>query len=833
MANARAGRRGRVRAREAAPAPARAPPTPADDALATASMSSAGSLDARPDHEKSQAGRERRRVLLSDAQLAARARETAAAIDFPALTSAAALRGSWRHKARAGGFTTYSRELAGGEGSLSVGDDDMGGHPLGGRRAGATKEQLFEVLAIGELACGLEELAHALRATSDVSFNAAMSGIHKKDYIYGSVVHVVPVGDDRDEAGGSSLGSQPGPPRLQSLASVKTSTFVRSGMFGQNEQWCFLELFRASRFSRSFFVTTSSLPARLLNIGKAQHGRVDHLHGLVTGYWVEELPAIAPNTKTTVRVVFYGQFTPNTVRNEGSISDGGAYANSSAAKKRLLRLARATCYLEEVVRRRRLGAQTLADRSAFDPKNSRCICCTKSLGLLTTKKRCYLCGYAVCDNCWSIQKMETGAGQISTLRVCARCLEFVDAGDYSHVTPETLGPVQVVPDGPNDDTGKKSNNHDSLGASSLSSNRIPSLSSTQSSAAKKPMPPPQPQDVDTFEPAPMASKRKVTSVDDVPPPTPVMLSDLLQDALKDEYYKSRKQSVMTVMQQLLEEEQVEKKATSARAKAVSVSVASHAAATAFAQHNRTKSMLASSPPSMASSSTSTWSCRSSTRSTTTSKSMSVKSNPESDLMETLEASIEGESLPLSECVHATSGGTRKYALAPKEAPVPMDESTRLAAIEHGNLMKLGNSEELDVLCKLAAREMGCSTSVVTIVGQHEQVVLASNHKEMKQSHLPRQETFCQHTVMGDAPLLVPHPEADVRFQSIAARTQGGRDYRFYAGFPIRGENDAVVGAICVLDEQSHSVSQAQYSAMQRLAATASKVVKQKTTPAAA
>lgn len=826
MANARghAARRDRVRARSALPTPGAAP-----DA-SSASMSSLESLDAasraRHDLQASANNGQKARVLLSNDELVARAREAAAGIDFPALTSAGALRSSWKHKTRAGVFTTYSREFSSREsaGNNRI-DDGMDDHPLGGRsrrRRSAPSAQVFEVLAVGELACGLEELAHALRAASDVPFNTVMSGVHRKDFIYGSVVHVVPVAEEGEQGGGRVGGGDANKQRLESLASVKTSTFVRSSMFGQNEQWCFLELFRRSRFSRSFFVTTSSLPARVLSVGKAQHGRVDHLHGLTTGYWVEELPSTG---KGAVRVVFFGQFVPNTVLHEEELGDGGAYAAASTAKKRLLRIARATGQLEDVVRRRRLGAQTLADRAAFDPKNSRCICCTKSLGLLSTKKRCYLCGYAVCDNCWSIQNMETRAGQVSTLRVCSRCLELVDAGDYSHVTPESLGPVQIVPDKESD---KKKDDAapsrelaattcsttsaalDEHGKEPLSSSQSSSRASSKASApARK----------NTVARPPSSSSTRKASMDTGAVPTrkatldvdavPVMLSDLLQDALKDEYYATRKQSVMTVMQQLLDEERAD---TNTRAKAYSV------APTASNLKSRPKSALSSPPPSMASSSASTSSTASARRTTT----------PD-EMMASLEEAIRGKSLPLEDCVHATSsatGGGRKYALAPKEAPVPANEAQRLEAIERGNLMQLGDSEKLDALCKLAAREMGCSTSVLTIVGQQEQRVLASNVSEMKRSQLPRNETFCQHTVMGDAPLLVPHPEADVRFQSIAARTQGGRDYRFYCGFPIRGDNDAVVGAICVLDERSHDVTQAQFSAMQRLAQTASDLVQQ-------
>lgn len=739
MPNARGqpGRRDRVRARSALSKAS------SNMAAVEASIASGSASAAAPPPVP------RSKVQLSDAELLTRARRVSGRIDFPALSSPSALKNSWKAKGRANGFTTYARDRS---------DIQRRRQPQPPPHHHASVPE-YEVLSVGELACSLEEVAFALRSSSDAHYNAAMSGIYKKEFIYGSIVHVVS-GNQQERASGG--GDERQVPFTQ--ASVKTGTFVKSGMFTQNEQWCFLELFRRSAINRSFFVTCSSMHERELFAGKAQQGRIDHLHGLITGYWVEALPE-----GRSVRIVFYGQFTPDggngmtleQQQQQQYDGDGGTYTTVATTKKRLMRFARAAGRLEEVIRRRRLGAQTLADRSAFDPKNSRCICCTKSLGLLTAKKRCYLCGYAVCDNCWSIQNMEASSGHITTLRVCRRCLEFVDNGDYSQVDPDTLGPARIVADQP-----------------------------------------------EAAEPTPTARTASFSSASSTPAGrsrAPTSLSDLLQDALKDEYYASRKQSVMTVMQQLMEEE----KAGDVRAKT---------------KHSFT---AVSKPPSVKSE-------RSRTGEASASSKASATSTPKNEKLEELEKMIQGESVPLEECDHATASGRRTYAIkvsenasVAMEAPIPDDEQNRLDAIDKGNLLKMTDTAELDLICSLAAREMKCSTSVVTIVGQHEQVVLASNVEPMRQTNLPRNETFCQHTVMDTKPLIVPHPEADIRFQNIAARTQNDKDFRFYCGFPILGENNAVVGAFCCLDEQSHEMTQSQYTTMQKLAATASKVVQLK------
>lgn len=204
-----------------------------------------------------------------------------------------------------------------------------------------------------------------------------------------------------------------------------------------------------------------------------------------------------------------------------------------------------------------------------------------------------------------------------------------------------------------------------------------------------------------------------------------------------------------------------------------------------------------------------------------------------------------EPLPLQECVLASSSTRgRTYPLDPvrdhatlaREFPVPANEAERLTVIATHRLMDADDSsrrssaddsgssvtEQLNVICALAARELDCSLSAVTIIGRTTQRIVASNVEMFRMVTMPRSEGFCQHTVMAPAPLLVPHPEADVRF----AHLQGlqSHAFRFYCGFPLTSPSRAVVGTICCLDTKSHALTQSQYATMTRLAETASRIL---------
>ncbi|KAI9910584.1 hypothetical protein PsorP6_010406 [Peronosclerospora sorghi] len=170
-------------------------------------------------------------------------------------------------------------------------------------------------------------------------------------------------------------------------------------------------------------------------------------------------------------------------------------------------------------------------------------------------------------------------------------------------------------------------------------------------------------------------------------------------------------------------------------------------------------------------------------------------------------------------------------LEPMEYPIPANEHERLAAIEQCHLRALVNVPELNVICTLAAAEMKCPHSVITLVEQDVVTLLATNAPELWDvgSRNPRAQTFCQHFIMEDAPLLVRHAEADMRFYHITPVVM--RSLRFYAGFPLSvmsaDGHPIVVGALCCMDANPHVVTRAQYWRLMKLANAASEILAQR------
>ncbi|KAK1938899.1 hypothetical protein P3T76_008974 [Phytophthora citrophthora] len=199
------------------------------------------------------------------------------------------------------------------------------------------------------------------------------------------------------------------------------------------------------------------------------------------------------------------------------------------------------------------------------------------------------------------------------------------------------------------------------------------------------------------------------------------------------------------------------------------------------------------------------------------------------ILHKLRSQFEREVLPLKACV-LSNAVTRTYPLDTEAGlpvgPVPPNEANRIEAVIQQRLLVSRGSEELVLICELAARELNCMTALVTIVGSALQYVIASNSLFFQDADLPREHTLCQHLLMGDRPMLVQHPEADIRFCNLQLVIDYG--IQFYAGFPIFSDDGlSVVGSLCCLDAHSRDMTQSQYSTLLHLTRTATNIMSRK------
>jgi hypothetical protein len=343
-----------------------------------------------------------RKVLVSDKELRQRVEDVHVTTDFSNALANVSLHG-WKWKSDCRAFSIFTRSTADGSGA-TVAD--------------------AQVLAIGTVsgARAMERMVSLMRTPNESDFNAVMQDLYKRDFIYGSLVHATP-------SDSTMLGDG-------SLLTVKTSAFVRSKRFShkRNEQMCYIEQFRPTK--DGFAVVFTSIPQREVLAGKASGKHVDELCPVRGWLLVEK----APESKASVRVLYYAGLDPEYVDADKTARLGVCSARTTAA--RLHRLAKGVCRLGEVLHQQRKVASTKTKvRTSKDSlrglgadiSNSHCVACTSKFDLLRRRRRCGLCAYNACAKCCYREPMIIYNRYAATIQFCARCRECMVGGEYPHL----------------------------------------------------------------------------------------------------------------------------------------------------------------------------------------------------------------------------------------------------------------------------------------------------------------------------------------------------------------------------------------------------------------
>ncbi|KAE9000835.1 hypothetical protein PR003_g18644 [Phytophthora rubi] len=669
-------------------------------------------------------------------------------------------------------------------------------------------------MCAGRLDASLEEVASVLRSNSEIDHANTMEGLYAKNFIFGSLDREVPCSEalveepqDQDDDSSADTSEQ---------LNVKTSSFMRTTVFGRNEQWCYSDLFQRNAERDGFTISQSALPPHEATPGRVvgANARVDQLHGLNAAYLVDQLP-----NRKGLRVVYNAWFeellnaessvnnalyrlgsrqssgvsvtsssSSNNIESSTTSSDGqsssrrrssglsvGSSTSSTAALleaadgkaqlRRLLSLAHGMTKLPQLIRRRRFGMQVPVDLDAVQVANTRCPCCTHSLApvkmslslaasaianrsfrsMKMDTRRCYLCGYLVCIDCWSAEYMESTAGRVAVIVVCTRCHAAVKACDYSEAfasgQEDTRGAVKVVPDEPEDAT-----------ASLLTDFLAASLAN-----------------------APVGGSDRAAIVSLV---RTLFRQSESTGSESDEAYDDSDDEEPTC-------------------------------------ENQSNNLA---------------------------------------VVELGNYLSDADQYPeLETCVFANSE-RRGYAIDLPDDPVamvpptvfPSHEEARLELLTETGLLLLGTQlapldpapdvsfddvcdvHDLELLCQLAVRASGCANAFVSIMGSQHLHILSSSNPAFCHATMPREHTVCQHTIMTPKPFIVSHPEADVRFHELGAIKALAT--RCYMGYPLNvpmdeAEAEMPIGTLCCVDPKARSeLTHSQYSTLTRLAETASRLI---------
>ncbi|KAJ8576817.1 hypothetical protein ON010_g2391 [Phytophthora cinnamomi] len=164
-----------------------------------------------------------------------------------------------------------------------------------------------------------------------------------------------------------------------------------------------------------------------------------------------------------------------------------------------------------------------------------------------------------------------------------------------------------------------------------------------------------------------------------------------------------------------------------------------------------------------------------------------------------------------------------------EPPYPVDEEERLGVLRELNIRELGLSGKFNMYCEVAAKTMKCPIAYVSIIEDEEQLLVANIG--MAHTTLPRELSFCAHTICQPSVLVVLDTKNDERFREnpMVKGDKGAVKIRYYAGATIFSRDGHALGTVAVLDTKPRREADQEHIGMlQHLSFLASEKMTQST-----
>ena len=144
-----------------------------------------------------------------------------------------------------------------------------------------------------------------------------------------------------------------------------------------------------------------------------------------------------------------------------------------------------------------------------------------------------------------------------------------------------------------------------------------------------------------------------------------------------------------------------------------------------------------------------------------------------------------------------------------------DELRRLQSLRASGLLNSGKEERFDRLTRLARTLYDLPVASISLVGENTLHVKSCAGLDV--DTLPRDITFCAHTILQTDPLIVNDLQQDMRFHDSPLVTEAPF-IRFYAGYPVQLPDGATVGSFCLMDHKPRAFSGHEIQILSDLAA---------------
>ncbi|KQO57354.1 diguanylate cyclase [Methylobacterium sp. Leaf86] len=143
-----------------------------------------------------------------------------------------------------------------------------------------------------------------------------------------------------------------------------------------------------------------------------------------------------------------------------------------------------------------------------------------------------------------------------------------------------------------------------------------------------------------------------------------------------------------------------------------------------------------------------------------------------------------------------------------------NESRRLAAIHRLQLLDTPPEPAFDRIVQLAQSLFDVPIALISLLDDDRQWFKSKCGLNVPDT--PREQAFCNYTVLHDSVFVVPDARADAAFSANALVT-GEPFIRFYAGAPLVVAPETRVGSLCIIDRKPRTLNADEALLLERLA----------------
>ena len=147
------------------------------------------------------------------------------------------------------------------------------------------------------------------------------------------------------------------------------------------------------------------------------------------------------------------------------------------------------------------------------------------------------------------------------------------------------------------------------------------------------------------------------------------------------------------------------------------------------------------------------------------------------------------------------------------APLPPNETDRLAELQRFKILDTAREEQFDDLTYLAKQICNTPVSLISLVDKDRQWFKSCFGLDAQQT--PREQAFCAYTILSSEPFVVTDSINDPRVNDNPLVLYPPK-IRFYVGFPLTTQRGYSLGSLCVIDFVPRSLTTEQMEALRVL-----------------